>query len=78
MRHLGDLVPEAQRSGRCARQGRCLEQGSGGLVSVHLPAVLSQAESELLGMVTGACNDTYHVERLAAAAAATLQTIRVY
>ena len=64
----------------CLAQLNRLEQGSGGLVSVHLPAVLSQAESELLGMVTGACNDTYHVERLAAAAAAaaTLQTIRVY
>jgi hypothetical protein len=52
----------------CLAQLNRLEQGSGGLVSVHLPAVLSQAESELLGMLTRACNDTYHVELAAAAA----------
>jgi hypothetical protein len=52
----------------CLAQLNRLEQSSGGLVSVHLPAVLSQAESELLGMLTRACSDTYHVELAAAAA----------
>jgi len=38
-----------------------LAKESGGLVSVHLPSVLSQAEKELLEMVTIAANHTYHV-----------------
>jgi len=42
-----------------------LEQGSGGLVSVHPPGVLCQAESELLEMVTKAARDIYRVEMAA-------------
>ena len=49
----------------CLAQIDRLEQGSGGLVSIHLPGVLCQAESELLEMVTRAAKDIYRVEMAA-------------
>ena len=58
----------ATRVAETADGGRTPPRPASGLVSIHLPTVLSQAESELLGMVTWACSDTYHVERSAAAA----------
>jgi hypothetical protein len=64
----------ATRVAETAEGGRRPPRPASGLVSVHLPAVLSQAESELLGMVTRACSDTCHVERSAAAAL----PVRVY
>jgi hypothetical protein len=39
-----------------------LAAGSGGLVSMHTSGVRTEAEDELLRMVTGAARDTYHVE----------------
>ena len=39
-----------------------LKRGAEGLVSVHPPKVLCQAESDLLEIVTRAAKDTYHLE----------------
>ena len=51
----------------CLEQLNRFEQTCSGLVSVHVPSILSQTESELLEMVTRACNDTYHMEMAVAA-----------
>jgi len=47
--------------GECLKQLDRLAKGSSGLVSVRLPYVLSQTESDLLKMVTGAAKNTYRV-----------------
>lgn len=39
-----------------------LARGSGGLVSIHPPYILGQAESELMKMVTEAAKDTFPVK----------------
>jgi hypothetical protein len=46
----------------CLAQLNRLKRGAEGLVSVHPPRILCQAESDLLEMVTRAAKDTYHVE----------------
>lgn len=46
----------------CLSQLNRLEKGTCGLVSVHVPRVLSQSESELLALVTGACHDIHPVQ----------------
>ncbi|HEX7555558.1 MAG TPA: hypothetical protein VF338_02955, partial [Leptolinea sp.] len=51
----------------CLAQINRLVQGSSGLVTVHFDSVLSNADRELLELVTNACNDTYHLEMGAAA-----------
>jgi hypothetical protein len=58
----------------CLDQLNRLQKESSGLVSVHLPAVLSQTETELLELVTRACAGTYHVDRTVE----TLIPVRVY
>ena len=50
----------------CLSQLNRLEKGTCGLVSVHLPRVLSQSEAELLALVTGACQDIQPVELMPA------------
>lgn len=46
----------------CLEQLDCLAKSSGGLVSIHIPNVLCQAESELLDMVIVAAGYMTHVE----------------
>ena len=60
--------------GLCLEHLDRLEKGAGGLVSLHLPKVLCQAEAELLEMVTRAAKATYHVETAATA----LSEVRVF
>ena len=46
----------------CITQMQRLEQGSGGLVSVHPPALASPVAVELLGMLQEAAADTFFVQ----------------